>query len=220
VTLIERSETGERANALGNSFHVGLNDDDERIRALLGFDISDLVPEGSTVTSVELTLYCDRTQVNASTVSLHEVQQDWGVGTSDAGNNGDGTSATLDDATWLHTFYNTSFWNNPGGDFDAAASASLSVTGCKDAPGFHTWGSTPEMVADVQGWLDDPGSDFGWAVVGDETQRSARRFASSENSTEEFWPTLAVTVPEPTAALLQLAALGILTTLARRRRKR
>ena len=30
---------------------------------------------------------------------------------------GSGGSAQVDDATWLHTFFQDQFWVNPGGDF-------------------------------------------------------------------------------------------------------
>ena len=39
------------------------------------------------------------------------------------------------------------------------------------------------MVADVQAWLDDPSTNFGWIVVGDETQNeTAKRFLTVEST--------------------------------------
>ena len=39
------------------------------------------------------------------------------------------------------------------------------------------------MVADVQLWLDNPSQNFGWIVIGDETQiETAKRFATKENT--------------------------------------
>ena len=37
------------------------------------------------------------------------------------------------------------------------------------------------MVSDVQSWLDNPATNYGWALIGDEsTKTTARRFASRE----------------------------------------
>lgn len=47
--------------------------------------------------------------------------------------------------TWIHIFYDADFWTVPGGDFDAAASASRSVK----APGIYIWGITDRMVGGV-----------------------------------------------------------------------
>jgi spore coat protein A len=39
------------------------------------------------------------------------------------------------------------------------------------------------MVADVQGWLDNPSQNFGWIVIGDEGQNeTAKQFATRENT--------------------------------------
>ncbi|MCL4209692.1 MAG: hypothetical protein KJZ68_03420, partial [Phycisphaerales bacterium] len=93
------------------------------------------------------------------------------------------------DATWLHRFHDTVFWTQPGGDYVAAASASRVVGGL----GAYVWGSTPAMVADVQAWLDNPGSNFGWIVIGDEsTTTTAKRFDSREHPTQANRPRLTI----------------------------
>jgi hypothetical protein len=39
------------------------------------------------------------------------------------------------------------------------------------------------MVADVQSWLNSPGSNFGWLVLGDESVAgSAKRFDTRESA--------------------------------------
>ena len=49
--------------------------------------------------------------------------------------------------------------------------------------GQYTW-SSPQMVADVQSWLDNPASNFGWLVLGDESAAAtAKRFDTRESAT-------------------------------------
>ena len=71
------------------------------------------------------------------------------------------------------------------------------------AVGEYTWGSTPVMVADVQAWLDNPTTNFGWLLQGNEIETSTtKRFASKEHATAELRPQLLVSFIEgafPTA---------------------
>ncbi|HEX7877936.1 MAG TPA: DNRLRE domain-containing protein, partial [Candidatus Eisenbacteria bacterium] len=147
-------------------------------RALVQFDLSG-IPAGSTVTAVQLRLVVNQTVSGTYPIALRAVTASWGEGTSDAGDNGgQGTQATANDATWLHRFYNGTLWTNPGGDFSAVTSATRNVTGL----GAYTWGSTAQMVADVQAWVTTPASNFGYLLLGNEDATgSAKRFATREN---------------------------------------
>jgi hypothetical protein len=183
-------------------------------RGLMEFDVASAIPAGSTVTSVSLTLHVSSTPTNAVTIGLERVLASWGEGTSGAGSgSGAGSPATPGDATWLHRFYPGTLWSSPGGDFSAATEASRSVAGA----GFYSWSSTPAMVATVQSWLDAPGTDFGWALIGGEsTPGSAKRFDSREIASPEFRPLLQVTyTPGPSAAAA--LGLGLPAALMRRR---
>ena len=85
--------------------------------------------------------------------------------------------------------FDTLAWTTAGGDFSPVASASATVAGI----GSYTWESTSQLVADVQGWLDDPDSDHGWLLQGDESKtRTAKRFHSDENDDEAIRPVLMV----------------------------
>ena len=56
------------------------------------------------------------------------------------------------------------------------------------------------MIADVQRWLDSPGSSFGWALVGNETgNRTTKRFKSREHPGVGDRPLLRVTYTMPPA---------------------
>ena len=173
--------TGRTAEVEGNAIR----------RALIFFDIAGNLPGGSTIDSVQLTLNMSRTRLTTGRVTtLHRVQADWGEGTSNAsGEEGMGTAAAPGDATWLHTFFSTDLWTTAGGDFVATPSASTSVGGL----GSYSWGSTAQMVADAQSWLDDPAGNFGWILMGDENESStAKRFDSRENFSKVDRPMLTI----------------------------
>ena len=160
-------------------------------RGLIQFDVAGSVPAGSTIESVRLILDMDMTIASDQDVSLHEVLADWGEGASDApGMEGTGTAAAAGDATWLHTFYSSAFWTTAGGDFDPTASATTSVK----TAGTYTWGTSAGLVADVQGWLDTPASNFGWILVHDDevTVTTAKRYASREHSDASLRPRLEI----------------------------
>jgi hypothetical protein len=171
-------------------------------RAVLRFDLAGL-PVGSTVESASLTLHLSKSLASTDPVSLHAALASWGEGSSNApGEEGQGGDAAAGDATWAHRFFPDVPWASEGGDFAAQASATIDVGSFLQPPTFYTWGSTAQMVEDVQGWLDVPSSNFGWVLVGDETRAgSAKRFDSREHPTPENRPVLVVeyTPPPPDA---------------------
>jgi FtsP/CotA-like multicopper oxidase with cupredoxin domain len=191
-TLYQTS-TGSLSNGAGEHVFAGRSnqaDSLSRRRALLAFDVASQLPPGSTVVSATLTLRLSRTRTSTlRSVTAHRLLADWGEGASDAeGQEGDGAPAEPGDATWLHTFYDTDFWATPGGDFVSTPSAQTQVGGT----GFYDWTSA-QLAADVQGWLDDPGSDFGWVLIGEESaSATAKRFESRENSNVVRRPRLTI----------------------------
>jgi len=197
-TLYEDA-TGNLSNGVGRYAFCGTTGQGLIRRTLIAFDIGVHIPSGATITDVQLILHMSRASnpTENRTHSLHPLTKDWGEGTSNAsGEEGGGVAATTGDATWLHTFFNTELWTNPGGDFSLTPSASQTVSGID----FYTWGSTAEMVSDVQSWLDNPNTNFGWILIGEEeTSRTAKRFDSKENPIANNRPVLRVTYTEPTA---------------------
>jgi spore coat protein A len=189
-----QSATGSLSNGAGSYFFVGRTDTAQIRRGVIAFNVAGSIPAGSTVTSVMLTLNLSRTRDNSSrTVELRRLLADWGEGTSNADvQEGAGAPATTGDATWIHRFYNTVFWAASGGDFSGMVSATNLVA----ATGAYTWSSAlnPQMVADVQLWLDNPSSNFGWIVLGNESlNQTARRFDTKENGTVGDRPALTIT---------------------------
>ena len=187
---------GMLSNGAGQHMFAGTSGSGSIRRALIAFDIADNIPAGSTIQSVALTLNMSMTHGSAVDVDLCPATQDWGEGTSvaDLGEGG-GAPATLGDATWVHTFFDTQFWNVQGGDFISAASATTTV----DQVGAYTW-SSDGMVADVQGWLDQPSTNFGWVIIAtnfESTSMTAKRFDTKENADPTVQPVLAVTYLPP-----------------------
>jgi len=201
-TLYEyEAANGDRSNALGLHFFTGETFMGKLRRGVLAFDIAGNVPAGSTITGVTLTLNMSKAfDTTARTTELRRLLADWGEGTSQAsGEEGTGAPATPNDATWRHRFFDTIFWTTPGGDFSATVSASQSV----GALGVYTWSSS-QMIADVQSWLDNPTTNFGWLVRGDEPgSATAKRFDTRESATPPVLTiqyTTSTPTPTPTAS--------------------
>ncbi|HEY5657110.1 MAG TPA: multicopper oxidase domain-containing protein, partial [Myxococcota bacterium] len=187
------AENGGLSNGAGVHFFAGKTNGTLGTtlrRGLVAFDVAGALPPGATINSVTLTLFVSRERTQTETVFLHRVLADWGEGTSDAaGEEGQGAPATTDDATWTHRFWPGTTWSTPGGDFNAAPSASALVGNQNN---FYNW-SSAAMAADVQGWLDSPATNFGWIVIGNEVDlRAVDRFDTRENTTPANRPALTI----------------------------
>jgi hypothetical protein len=252
-TMIFANNTGNGAGG-APGFFAGTNSGANGARrGLLSFDVSS-IPASSIITDVELTLFIGQIAgsgggaggggTQGPVIGLHELFVPWGeanTGASTAdnlGGTGQGQLAQVGDATWLERFSDGNSanlvdpWTAPGGlagvDFDAVASASL-VQG-NQRYDQSTWLSTAALVADVQGWLDNPATNYGWMLVNtDETGTQTFRGFYSRNfnppaiptnppipagspltEVADFWPVLTVTyiVPEPTTFLLVVMGLS------------
>jgi hypothetical protein len=193
------------------SMDAGNNSDGSACRALIGFDIANNIPAGSTITSVQLSLVLAHRPMNETMqrqVELHPLLADWGEGTAGqgTGTNGAGTGymthADGTSATWSHRFYDTVPWTNPGGDFVATASGSTMVGTTINVA--YLWNSTPAMVNDVQSWLDNPSSNFGWLLLGDESAASVERVFLTREAPTGGQPLLVVTYTPPSPPVFQL----------------
>lgn len=183
-TLFERP-AGDLSNGAGPSLffgRTGNNANQVLRRALLRFDLS-AIPPGSVIEQVDLTIEVDLVPPGATgfDATLHAVQSDWGEGSSFApGAGGAGAPPAPGDATWIHTFFDNQFWNVPGGDFAPSPSAMTSIN---NAVGSFTFASTPELIANVQTWVNQPAQNFGWIILGaEDSPQNARRIGSRENT--------------------------------------
>lgn len=150
-------------------------------RALLRVDLSAL-PPGSVVESATLELVVERSGgfFGDFDIGLYRIREDWAAGAamSPDTEGGAGAPASTGDATWISNLHEISLWENPGGDFveEASAFAAAGVEG-----EIAVW-SGDGLRDDVQRWLDDPSSNYGWVAISaieGELQR-VKRFYSSE----------------------------------------
>ena len=184
-TLFEHPD-GLFSNGAGQYLFVGETSAFGLRRGLVAFDLPSAIPTNAFVTLASLDVVISRAQLQ-SNATLHVVTQNWGEGASDAGDPGGGGAVSqTGDATWKHAFFGSTLWNNLGGDFNPAASATTSM-------GFG--GSTfadPQMAVDVQNWVANPATNFGWLMKGEEgVSQSAKRIDSRETGSS-IGPTLNV----------------------------
>jgi len=190
ATLYEDA-TGALSNGAGQGMFAGTKGAGHAVRGVVAFDVAGKVPAGMTLTGVKLRLNLSAaSSSSAQAIGLHRVLADWGEGSTVAsGGGGGGGPASPGGATWLHTFLPDKFWSRPGGDFEATSSASIEVAGILA----YEWGSTDQMVADVQMWLDNPSSNHGWLLMGNDSATSVKRFDTRENASAANRPSLTLT---------------------------
>ena len=152
-------------------------------RALVKFDLAFQIPPEATITSVRLSFAVVKVPTSGGRPSnflLHRLLQAWAEGNKSGGPLG--AAATAGEATWNFRNHQSASWSQPGAaapdDFMSSASASTSVAGVAQ----YEFSSTPGLVADVQSWLANPASNFGWIVISqsERTPESARRIATRE----------------------------------------
>ncbi|HJN91366.1 MAG TPA: DNRLRE domain-containing protein [Dehalococcoidia bacterium] len=179
----------ELSNGAGQNLFAGRANTGNERRALVKFDLA-TIPAGSTIESVELSLTVNKTTVGDVPFTLHPLTADWGEGASDAAQNeGRGQAAQPGDATWLQRSTGQDLpWATAGSDL-ANQSAAVTI-GAEGAVSIESAG----LTADVQRWLEDPDSNFGWILLPDADGRSAKRFGSREGNSP---PTLNVTFTPP-----------------------
>ena len=195
--------SGDLSNGAGDGIFAGRTLTNGVRRGLIMFDLSS-IPAGSTITTATLSLVCIRAG-STFTVreDLHRLIASWGEAGS-ISDGGGGGAAQAGDATWLYRFYTSSSWTTPGGDFSATVSATAQV----GLPDTYTW-SGPGLLADVQGWVNVPATNFGWIVVGEEVPvfvteaigaapiSTVKMFGSRENTLPQARPVLSVTYTPP-----------------------
>jgi hypothetical protein len=169
-------------------FNAGTTQTYLKNHGLLKFDVAGQLPSHAKIVSAALTLDVQHTPSdgdNPSTFELHRMLRDWGEGNKIGSPPSLGAEATLNEANWFYRFAETTnTWGIPGGqegiDFSSIVSAEQFLYGTLFSP--YTFESNAQMAADVQSWLDQSATNFGWMLLTqDESLNfSARRFASRE----------------------------------------
>ncbi len=214
-------------NNLGAQIHfnAGTTQNGPRTRGLMRYDIAGFVPAGATINAVTLTLEVVGQPVDGdapSNFELHRMLVGWGEGTGSGSPPSLGAPALSGEACWNSPAALTPLtWGASGGlagvDFAADRSGDTYIYGVGLSP--YVFDSTPGLVADVQSWINQPASNFGWMMLTDDESVifSARRFASREDPFRspmlqiDFTP-----VPEPGA--ISLGILGGITIFVLLRR--
>jgi len=165
--------------AAGSTAHAA-----SRSRGLLRFDLQGSVPSNAVIVSASVIVRVTGTPSLGgvdSSFGLHRLLQSWGEGNK-LGNLGAG--AGPGEATWRSRFAPSDPWTIPGGepatDYVAQQSGSVFVGGVSS----YTFDSTPDLVADVQTWVNNPATNFGWILVSEseDVAQTARRFGSREDT--------------------------------------
>ena len=214
TTLIEYASNANLGGV--DFFNAGTSGIGYRNRALMQFSLSEVIPAGAIINSATLILDIVRqpgSDSEPSPFSLHRMLTSWDEGDKipDESSPGLGAIATIGEATWIHRSLGGEMWAAPGGlpgvDYFSTASSTAFVYGLGDPVEF---GSTLDLTADVQLWLDNPQSNFGWMLLTqtEDIVKTARSFASREH--EIGGPILVIDftpVPEPSTFLVMGLAL-------------
>lgn len=156
-------------------------------RSLIKFDLSN-IPAGSTVSSAALLLTCvGEFSSTDYAITAYPLSRSWSEGTAAVG-----TYVLNTNATWTHSNYPTT-WGTPGADNTSSDRGPNSigtaiVTNCVNASV-----SIPINTATIEGWINNPATNYGILLKGDETQNNTiKNFASSEHATVSYHPQLSI----------------------------
>lgn len=203
----DKPENG--SNGSGDYLFAGITDKGNTRRALVQFDLGS-IPAETIIDSVYLTLQISKSGVGEKVVKIHKLTGNWGeAGSAAPAQEGQGAEAENGDATWNYAFFNTTEWNTSGGDFESIATASAAA-GNSGALNF----TSDELTSQINGWLSDAGTNFGWIVIGDESDdRSTKRFYSRENADTDKRPRLTVFYQDTASRVFSTAAEKVISIL-------
>jgi hypothetical protein len=210
ATLVPAADTSlfenEPDNNLGASLSLvsGANTSGFRSRELMRFNFTGQIPSNAVIQSVALSVNVVTVPGGgggaASVFDMRRLLVDWteGIGTGNMG-----SAANTGETTWNHRFYPATSWIVPGGgisnDFSSTVSASLLWSGV----GTYTFTSTSNLVADVQQWVANPATNFGWIFISESENvaQTARRIGSREDTNNT--PSLLVQYVVPVVPVIQ-----------------
>jgi hypothetical protein len=209
TTLIELNP--DNNNGGMTFFNCGTTQNYTRNRGLLKFNVAGSIPGHSQITSAYLTLSVIHSSSGGLAIpyfDLHRVLKDWGEGTNTYSTStglGQGTPATVGEATWNDRFaLTTNHWNAPGGaaamDYSPVITASQIIYTEVESPYFFSNSppDAPQLVGDVQSWLDHPETNFGWILICDDESVAFTAHRISSREGDPFMaPTLVIEYTPP-----------------------
>ena len=161
-------------------------------RFLLKWDLSS-IPTGSTINSATITLTLDANAPGSSSdVSVHQLTNDWvnGTGGCSGINN-----RTVNWTNRIGTNPTFTAWGTAGGDFNATAESTQTLTNAMSAGQQVNW-SVNNLV---QGWVNTIFSNYGaiFKVVSEVGGNNMYQFASVDNATVARRPVLTINYTTP-----------------------
>lgn len=147
------------------------------------------IPTNATITGASLHLISTGGSRSAYNHGLHRLLKDWNES----------------EATWNLRLLPSTGWVAGGGqEDDDYLSTPSAIAPIDIAPTTNDF-SSPGMVADVQLWVSDPATNFGWMVIAVDGQLgSGKQLGSRENLAAQPFLAVEYTLPSaPGAALIQ-----------------
>jgi hypothetical protein len=153
-------------------------------RALVRFPLAG-IPSGARITSAELRFEVVRVPQmrtpEPSPLDVRRVELPWIEGDS---SDNLGGQPNPGEPTWNSRSHGSTAWGEPGGQIGTDVSADIRGTSSRSLVGVGSYSvpSTPELVRDVQSWLDDPASNHGWMLMSrfEDRTATARRLGTRE----------------------------------------
>jgi spore coat protein A len=178
-------------------------------RALVQFDLSS-IPPGSEIVSARLNLFRMSPGGPGTRLRVYRLLQDWGEGHSGVGDSctpppkAFGRPPTDSASTWNYRFWGAqAVWQSDAGGTVHGGSFRSSYSDSEDIGLFDQYVdlTSSGITNDVKDWVQDPASNHGWILLGDEANLgTGMRFTSREDTVATHAPTLTVSFTSPTGA--------------------
>ncbi|MDA7915733.1 spondin domain-containing protein [Verrucomicrobia bacterium] len=174
-------------------------------RMLIQFQPDLAIPPGSIVTSASLILHVEKDPKSPqpSVFELRRILIDWEEGIQSGPQ---GATADNGEPSWSHRSAPSTTWSSPGGSIGTDFSNDISGTFAMSGIGNYSFPDNSQLVADVQNFLDNPTSNFGWVIMtqSEEIPSTSRRITTREGSADV--PSLIVTYTLPPGWITDVTA--------------
>lgn len=182
------------------SLAIGVIASESPVRGLVKFDPATRVPAGARVTSATLQFNVVRSPAltEDGEFQAFKLQVSWTEGRGGGGlAGGTGQVALQGEATWDARQQGVQTWAEAGGATGTDYAATPSASAFQVGPAPLIFESNAALIADVQGWIDNPTSNQGWLIKDrfESIGGTARRYASREDTS--LAPTLTVEFEAP-----------------------